>query len=91
MALGGKVEHRTGPVLRQQTGHQGGVGYITLHKSVAHVALQRGKVGQIAGIGELVQVNHRLTAASQPVQYKVAADKTGAAGDKNGHGNVGVA
>ena len=83
MRLGGEIDHRAWPVLGQQARHQSAVGDIPLHKDVAWVALQRGQVLQIAGVGQLVQVEHRLIGLCQPVKHKVGADKTGAARHQN--------
>ena len=45
---------------------------------------------QITRVSQLVQINDWLIAASQPVQNEVGANKTGTAGDKNGHEKVKV-
>ena len=54
MAFGGKVEHSTRLVLRQQLGQQGCVADITLHKHVPCIPLQRGQVFRVASVGEFV-------------------------------------
>jgi hypothetical protein len=62
---------------------------------MARVALQRGQVGAVAGVGQLVEVDDGLIARGQPVEHEVAADEAGAAGDKNhvlplSHGAAGL-
>ena len=85
MAFGGKVHDGARAVFGQQAGHQGAVANVALHENVARIALQAGQIGQIARVGELVKVEHRLVAGGQPVEHEIAADETGPAGDKN-HG-----
>ena len=85
MALGGEVEHRARLVLRQQLRHQRAVADVALHEDMARVALQRGQVFQVAGVGQLVEVDDGLVGLGQPVENEIAADEAGAAGDENGH------
>ena len=49
------------------------------------VALQRRQGFQIAGVGQLVEVDDGLVGLGQPVEDEVAADETGTAGDEDGH------
>jgi len=83
MRLGRKVDHRTRLVLSQQLFNQRPIANIATHKNVPCIATQRLERIQIARVGELVEVNHRLIALRQPVQNKIAADKTGCASDQN--------
>ena len=85
MAFGGKVDDGARAAFGQQAGHQGAVANVALYENVARIALQAGQIGQIARVGELVKVEHRLVAGGQPVEHEIAADETGPAGDKN-HG-----
>ena len=80
MAFGCKVQDGAGLVGRQQFGHQRRITHVARHKNVLRVGRYRGQVLQIAGIGEFVQINHRLVRFGQPVQYKIAADKASSAG-----------
>ncbi len=47
------------------------------------IAFQAGKVLQVAGVSQLVQIKHRLIALRQPVHDKIRADKAGTARDQN--------
>ena len=85
MALCRKVHHRTRPMLGQQPLHQRTVADVPLHKDMAGIVLERSQRLQIARIGELVQIDHRLLMPSHPVQHKISADETGAACDENSH------
>ena len=85
MAFGSEVQDGPGLVLRQQAGDQPGVPNITLHKDMPRVAVQRCQRFQVAGIGQLVEVDDRLVGLSQPVEDKVGTDEAGSAGDKNRH------
>lgn len=75
---------------RQQAGYQRAITNIALHKNMPRIALQWRQGFQITRVGQLVQINDWLIAASQPVQNEVGANKTGTAGDKNGHEKVKV-
>ena len=87
MRLGGKVDDGAGLVLGQQLGNQIKVADIALHKSVAGIALQRGQVFKVARVGEFVEVDDGLVlqgvGGREPVQHKVGANETRAAGDQN--------
>ena len=85
VAFGGKVDDRARTVLGQQLRQQRTVADVALHKGVAWVVLQAGQVFQVAGVGELVQVEHWLIYLRQPVQHKVAADETGTARNEDTH------
>ena len=85
MAFCRKVHHGAWLVLGQQTGHGGTVTNVCLHKDVAHISLQGSKVFQVACIGELIHIDHRLVMVCQPVQNKIGANKTRTASYKN-HG-----
>jgi len=69
----------------QQAFHQGPVADVALHEDMARVAFQAGQVVQVAGVGQLIQVEHGLVTAAKPVEYEVGANEAGAAGDQD-HG-----
>ena len=83
MTLGGEVDNGARTVLGQQAADQGRIADVALHEDVACVAFRRRQVGAVAGVGQLVQVEHWPMSARQPVEDKVAANKAGAAGDEN--------
>ena len=85
MAFGGKVQDGPRLVLRQQAGDQLGIPNITLHEDVPRVALQRCQRFQVAGIGQLVEVDDGLVGLGQPVEDEVGTDEAGCAGNKKGH------
>ena len=85
MRLGGEVHHRARPVLGQQALDQGRIADVALHEDMARVAIKRGQVAPVAGVGELVEVEYRLLAGGQPVEHEVGADEAGAACDED-HG-----
>ncbi len=57
VALGGKVYQGIGLVGPQQRLDEGGVFDAALHEDVSGVILDRGKIAEIAGVGELVEVD----------------------------------
>lgn len=75
VGLGGEVEQGARLVARQQAGHQVGIADVAVHEQVARIAGQRGQVVQVAGVGELVEVDDRLVAAGQPVENEIGADE----------------
>jgi hypothetical protein len=83
VAFGGKVQHRAGAVFGQQAVHQRAVAQVAVHEGVALIPLQAGQVFQVAGVGELVEVDHRLIGLGQPVEYEIAADEAGSASHEN--------
>ena len=58
------------------------VAQVALDEGVARIALQAGRVFQVAGVGEFVEVDNGLDGLGQPIEYKVAANEADAAGDK---------
>ena len=70
-------------VILQQLVDQGAVADVALHEDVARVFRQRFQGFQVAGVGEGIQVDHRLAGGGDPVEHKVRADEACAAGDKN--------
>jgi hypothetical protein len=80
--LGGKVEHHVH--LRHELVHQGGITDVAPHEPVVGVLFHVPQVGGVAGVGELVQVDHLAALiAIQQVEDEVAADEAAAAGDQN--------
>ena len=80
MAFRGKIHHRAWRVLGEQALDQRLIGDIALHKGVTRIAGQLGQTLTVAGIGQFVEVEHRLVAHAQPVEDEIRADKAGAAG-----------
>ena len=82
MALGGEVYD--GIRLRHQLRDDSAITDIAAHEAVARVAFHIAQVVQVAGVGELVQVDHVVVVLRQHVADEVAADEAGAAGDEQG-------
>ena len=83
-ALGRKVHDRTGLVLRQQataTSARSQMSPRTKRWGIAFERLLRRL--QIASIGELVEVYHRLAGRRDPVEHEIAADETCTASYQN--------
>ncbi|CFW50799.1 Uncharacterised protein [Bordetella pertussis] len=88
MRFGGEIDDGAGPVFAQQPAHQRRVGDVAMHQQMARVIAQCGQVGRVAGVGQQVQVDHRLIAAGQPAQHEIRTDEAGAAGDENAHAPI---
>ncbi len=82
MSLGSEVEHHVH--LRHELVHQLGVADVAPHEAVAGVAFHVPQVGRVAGVGELVQVDHPAAGVTlKQVEDEVAADEAAAAGDQD--------
>src|SRR5699024_276058 len=78
-----KVDHIVGIILFHQAGDQFTVADVALHKDVAGIAFNVLEVFQVAGIGQLVQVDDAdVLMLFQHIVHKVGTDETGTAGGK---------
>jgi hypothetical protein len=80
MRLGCEIDDGAGPVLGIQPREQGRIRDVAAHENMPWVVCRAGQVGEIAGIGQFVEVDHRRATRGQPVEHEIAADKAGAAG-----------
>ena len=87
MRLGREIHDSARLVLLEQALDQRCVPDIALNKVVASIPFERLQVLQIACVGELVDVDHRLVIDGQPVQHEVGANKACAASNQN-HGDM---
>ncbi len=85
VALGREIDDGARAVQRQERIDLRAVADVAMDEHVPGVATKRGKAAQIAGVGELVEVDEALAGSLQPVEHEVGADESGAAGDEN-HG-----
>ena len=85
MAFGGKVHHGADVVGGEQFPDQSLVLDAADHQAMAGIAGQRGEVLPVAGIGQLIEIDHRLIARRQPIEHEVRADKPRPARHQNGH------
>ncbi len=85
MAFSREVDHLGDAVLVPRRLHLAGVADVTLDEGDLAIAEQAIEVGQVAGVGELVECHelHRLPARGEQPD-KVRADKPGGAGDEEG-------
>ncbi|MCY1367524.1 hypothetical protein D9M69_544650 [compost metagenome] len=75
VALGGEIHHGAGSMVFQQLVNQCPVANIALHEHMPCVALQGLEIFGVAGIGQLVQIDHGLATLAQPVNHKVRSDE----------------
>ena len=80
-----KVQHCADRVSAQQAPDQRAVADIAVHEVVARVARNACKIVQVAGIGQLVEVDDRLVMLRQPVEHEVGTNEAGTTGHKDGH------
>jgi len=81
VALGREVDDRPGSMCREQPPHEPAVADVAAHEAVTRVVPERRQVGEIAGVGELVQVDDRLARRRERGQHEIRADEAGAACD----------
>jgi hypothetical protein len=84
MGLGGKVDHGVHGIVREQAAHQVPVADIALDEDMAGIARQGGQGVQIAGVGQLVQVDDLDVRLPQQEVDKIAPDEAGATGNQDG-------
>ena len=87
MAFGGEIQHGIRAVGLQQPAHEFGIADIALNENVVLILCQFRQIFQIAGIGQLVQIDDAFTPLPG-LEDITGTNKTGAAGDKEslGHG-----
>ena len=79
VALGGKMHDRARLVLRQQLRDQLGVADVAVDEGMALVSLDSRQVAEVAGVGQLVEIDDGLVLAGQPVKDKIGAYESRAA------------
>ena len=67
---------------REKFPHQRPVADVAVYERVPGITLQRRKIGGITGVGQLVQIDNRLTARGKGVENEIRADKPGATGNE---------
>ena len=65
----------------QQLFEQRTVVDVTMHETVTHIFFNCSQIARIAGIGQLVEIEHWHGFVRQPVEYEVRTNESGAAGD----------
>src|SRR5690606_25169563 len=83
VAFGREVQDRARPVLGQQGGHALLVADVGLHEHMGRLLADRREVLEIAGVGELVDIDHRAEAGAKPVENEIGSDEAGAASDED--------
>ena len=85
MALGGKVHDPVRAEARHGLLHRGPVADVGLEKAVSVAAFDSAERGEIAGIGQLVDVQHIVAALEHEMANKGRSDEPGTAGDDHTH------
>ncbi len=80
--LGGEVDDGVG--VTHRLFNLGGVADVALNEAVAGVVLDVAQVVEVAGVGELVEVDDIVVVMAQEPAHEVGADEAGAAGDEDG-------
>src|SRR6202040_4333290 len=52
------------------------------------IAFKRGQIAEIAGVGQLVEVDDRLDAGVEPVENEIGTDEPGTSGHQNHAGSM---
>ena len=86
MALGGEIYHHMGLFFLKKLVNTVPVADIQLHEAEIGVCHRGIQSGQIAGIGQLVHADDAIVRVLiLQIKDEIRADKTGAAGDDDGH------
>ncbi|MNI90020.1 hypothetical protein D3C87_2181360 [compost metagenome] len=72
-------------MLFEQALDQGTVTDIALHEYMPGIARQAAEVIQVAGIGQLVQIDYGFIGVSQPIQYEICPNEACTASYQDGH------
>jgi hypothetical protein len=83
VAFGREVHDRAGLVLVQELAHQSAVVDVSAHEDVLLIACERTEIVEVAGIGQLVEIDDGRLLMGEPFEDKVRADETRAAGHKD--------
>ncbi len=84
MALGGKVNDGSRAVLLKQAAHEGAVADIAMNEDVSRIIADGLKISQIAGVGQLVEIDQGRGLLLHPLQDEVGPDETSASSDQDG-------
>ena len=91
VAFGGEMHDRTRPVLAQQFVDQGAVVDVAAGKYMRLIVADLRQVFEIAGVSQLVEIEHAGLFPREPLENEIGADETGAAGDEYQDGLSAVA
>src|SRR5262249_42310833 len=90
VALGREVQDRVDSPTHDVP-HGAAVGHVALDKAVARLAGKVGQVGEVAGVGEGVEMDDRVVGlGGQDMADEVTADEAASAGDEDGGHGVSV-
>lgn len=78
MAFGGEIDDGARLVRGQQIADQIAVADVAANEDMAVIAVQPLQRIQIAGIGQLVEIDDRLIEVFQPVENKIPTDESSA-------------
>ncbi len=67
----------------QKAGDEIAIADVAANEQVTRIALERGQVAEISGIGQLVEIDDWLVAAIEPVENEIGTNETGASGHQN--------
>ncbi len=85
MQLGREMQDRVGCEVLQQLGDQLAVENIAAAKAISRIVGDRFQRGRIGGVGQLVQIENRVTQLADEQPAHGRTDKSGAAGNQNFH------
>lgn len=86
MAFGGQVHDGIGLVLGKDTVQLGAVANIDLLKRVARAGAALGQRGQVARVGQLIDIDDAVARVANDVAHQGGANKAGTAGNQEFHG-----
>jgi hypothetical protein len=85
VGFGGEMHHGVRLEIREGGAHGGGVADVGLEEGVKWVVCEIGEGGEVAGVGEFVDVEDLVAAADEEMD-EIGTDEAGATGDEDAHG-----
>jgi hypothetical protein len=83
VALSGEVDDGTWLLYDEYLAQSISIQDVALLKAVARMVLNRLQIAEIAGVGELIEIQQTRRLLRDPLQNEIRADESGAAGDEN--------
>ncbi len=79
VALGSEVDDGPDTVVGQQPLDECSIGDVAARERVPRILHEGVEIADVAGVGELVEIDHALLRGGEPVEHEVGADESGAA------------
>src|SRR6516162_2390002 len=79
VAFGGKVQDCHWPVFGEQPGDHRTIADVAFHEDMQRIALERGQVAKISGIGQQIEIDYWTVVLRNPMENEIRSDESCAA------------